>query len=91
MRDVKQYFLAEDVDIALGIDRPKDPLESHTFYYDNCPIITLHDMNDRVMLAIITKDDNVSRRILMTPKQAKKLAKLLSKHLKKFAEKIEKK
>lgn len=87
MHDVKQYFLGEGVNIALGIDFPK---EEQKFYYDDEPLITLHSMSDYVMLAIITKDDNTSRRILLTPEQAKDLAKVLSKYLKKYAKKIKK-
>lgn len=87
MHDVKQYFLGEGVDIALGIDRPK---EEQKIYYDDEPMITLHSMSDYVMLAIITKDDNTSRRILLTPEQAKDLAKVLSKYLKKYAKKSKK-
>lgn len=87
MHDVKQYFLGEGVDIALGIDRPK---EEQKIYYDDKPMITLHSMSDYVMLAIITKDDNTSRRILLTPEQAKDLAKVLSKYLKKYAKKSKK-
>ena len=87
MHDVKQYFLAENAKIALGIDRP---YEEQMIYYDNAQTISLHSMSDYVMLAIITDDDKTSRRILMTPDQAKSLAKLLSKYLKKYARKIKK-
>lgn len=87
MHDVKQYFLGESVDIILGIDRPK---EEQKFYFDDEPLMTLHSMSDYVMLGIVTKDDNTSRRILLTPEQAKDLAKLLSKYLKKYAKKIKK-
>ena len=87
MHDIKQYFLGEDIDIVLGIDRPK---EEQKFYFDDEPLITLHSISDYVMLAIVTKDDNTSRRILLTPEQAKDLAKLLSKYLKKYAKKIKK-
>lgn len=87
MHDIKQYFLAENVNIALGIDRP---MEEQKMYYDNTPTITLHSFSDYVMLAIITNDDNTSRRILMTPGQARLLAKALSRYLKKYARKIEK-
>lgn len=87
MHDIKQYFLGEGADIALGIDRPK---EEQKFYFDDEPLITLHSISDYVMLGIVTKDDNTSRRILLTPEQAKDLAKLLSKYLKKYAKKIKK-
>lgn len=87
MHDIKQYFLAENVNIGFGIARP---YEEQKMYYDNVPAITLHSMSDYVMLAIITDDDNTSRRILMTPGQARLLAKALSRDLKKCARKIEK-
>jgi hypothetical protein len=87
LNDVKQYFLGEGIDIALGIDRPK---EEQKFYFDDEPLITLHSISDYVMLGIVTKDDNTSRQILLTPEQAKDLAKLLSKYLKKYAKKIKK-
>ena len=86
MHDVKQYFLADNVNMAFGIDRP---YEEQKIYYDNKPTITLHSMSDYVMLAIITDDDNTSRRILMTPGQARLLAKALPKYLKKYARRIE--
>lgn len=86
MYDIKQYFLGEGVNIVFGIDRPQ---EEQKMYYDNEPLITLHSMSDYVMLAIATGDDNTSRRILMTPKQARELAKALPKYLKKYARKIE--
>lgn len=86
MHDVKQYFFADNINIELGIDRP---YEEQKMYYDNEPMITLHSMSDYVMLAIITDDDNTSRRILMTPGQARLLAKALSKFLKKYARRIE--
>lgn len=88
MKDVKQYYLAENVNIAMGIDRPKE--EQDKCYYGNERMITLHSMSDYVMLAIITDDDNTSRRILMTPGQARLVAKALSRYLKKYARKIEK-
>ena len=87
MHDVKQYFFAENVNIALGIDRP---YEEQKMYYDNVPTITLHSMSDYVMLAIITDDDNTSRRILLTPAQARLLANALPRALKKYARKIKK-
>ena len=87
MHDIKQYFLGEGINIVLGIDRPK---EEQKHYHDNEPLITLHSMSDYVMLAIVTKDDDTSRRILLTPEQAKDLAKLLSKYLKKYAKKSKK-
>lgn len=87
MRDVKRYFFAENVNIELGIDRPQ---KEQTLYYDNTPTVTLHSMSDYAMLAIITDDDNTSRRILMTTSQARSLAKALSRYLKKYARKIKK-
>lgn len=79
MKDVKLYFLGEGANVALGIDRPKV-----TSYSDNLPIMTFRSRSDYVVLAIITEDDNISRQILMTPKQAKSV----SKRLKKLAKKL---
>lgn len=74
MKDIKRCFLGEGVNVALGIDRPEE-----THYSDNLPIITVQRSLDYVMLAIITDDDSTSRRILMTPKQAKGVSKCLKK------------
>lgn len=83
MCDVKQYFLGDNADIALGIDQPR---EEQKFYFDNEPVIKLHPMHNYVMLAFITKDgeEYVSHRILLTAQQARGLAK----HLKKLAKRI---
>lgn len=85
-RQVKQYFLNEGIYLGLAVDRPIEELE--TYYYDNTPMITLHSKSDYVCLSFITDDDNTSRCVLMTPKQAKEVAKVLSKNLKRLAKKI---
>lgn len=87
MFDVKQYFLGDNADILLGIDRPK---EEQTFYYDDDPLIKLRSMSNYVMLGFVVKDGDeyVNHRILLTAKQARGLAKHLSKHLKKLAKRI---
>lgn len=84
MKDVKQYFLGENANIVIGIDWPNEP---DPYYYDNTPMIKLRSFSPHVMLAVVT-DDNTSMRLLMTPKEAKQLGKILSKELKKYAKDI---
>ena len=84
MRVSKQFFLSEGIYIALGIERPK---EAEKFYYDNTPMITMHSESDYIAFSVITDEDNTSRQILMTPKQAKEISKIL----KKLAKKVKRK
>lgn len=79
MKDIKRYFLGTDAEIGVGTDRPDE-----TCYSDNVPIITFQSSSDYVMLEIITGDDNIGRRILMTPKQGKRVSKYLKKCVKKL-------
>lgn len=87
MFDVRQYFLGDNADIILGLDKPK---EEQIFYYDDDPLVKLHSVSDYVMLGFVVKDGNeyVNHRVLLTAKQARGLAKHLSKHLKKLAKRI---
>lgn len=98
MRKYERFELGRDATISLGVVRIQDEEQTHHYdnepmhYYDNEPIITLRPPRDVVSIRLLfTAEDgsNEAREIIMNPKRARKLRKVMKKHLKKFADKIE--
>ena len=90
MRKYERFELGRDATISLGVVRI--PAEEETYYYDNEPTITLHPPRDMVSIRLLfTNEDgqNEAREIIMNPKRARKLRKVMKKYLRKFADKIE--
>ena len=86
-----RFELGRDVTISLGVVRI---LAEEKYYYDNEPTITLRPPRDMVSIHLLfTAEDgsNEAREIIMDPKRARKLRKVMKKYLRKFADKIERK
>lgn len=80
---IKEYFLGDGIDFIIGISHPHYSHEQ-TQYYDNEPVVTMHSMSDYILLGAV--NDDIKTRVLLTPKQAKTIAK----QLKKLAKRLKK-
>lgn len=80
--EVKEYFLGDDINFIIGISHPRS--EHEQTYYDNKPVVTMHSMSEYVLLGAV--NDDIRTRVLLTPKQAKTIAK----QLKKLAKRLKK-
>ena len=90
MRKYERFELGRDASINLEVVRI--PAEEKTYYFDNKPTIIITPPRDVVSIRLLfTAEDghNEAREIVMNAKQARKLRKVMKKHLKKFADKIE--
>ena len=73
---IKEYFLGDGIDFIIGISHPHCENEQK-LYYDNEPVVTMHSMSDYILLGAV--NDDIKTRVLLTPKQAKVIAKQLKK------------